>query len=99
MTNGAPMRAVTLLSGATTTGAGASVQCILEKGVPNNTVAQAIVSGTATVVLEGSFDDTTWYQIASYTASGGGQVHVAPYMRANCTSTSGGTVTLKILVD
>lgn len=95
----APMRLVTLMNAVTETGTGTPVQCILEKGVPNNTVAQAIVSGTATVVLQGSLDGTNWYQIASYTASGGGQVAVAPYMRANCTSTSGGTVTLKIMVD
>lgn len=86
---------VTLLSAVTATGASKAVQA--DGGLPAFLQVNGITS--ATVVLQGSLDGTSWSTLgSSLTADGLITVANAPkYLRANCTVYVSGTITAKIL--
>jgi len=80
----------TLLNAVSQAGAGSTVQ-------PDKTarVYQITITGTATVAIEASCDDSNWVTLASVTASGGYESTAPwPYVRANVTSYTSGTVTV-----
>lgn len=56
-----------------------------------------IITGTATVTLDGSHDSATWYTIISATATGS-YTDIPPYLyyRGNLQSIGSGTVTLTV---
>lgn len=85
----------TLLSAVTATGASRAVQC--DAGTPAFLQVSGITS--ATVVLQGSLDGSSWSTLGSaLTADGLITVANAPkYLRANCTVYVSGTITAKIL--
>jgi len=86
---------ITLLSAVGATGASKAVQA--DAGQPAFLQVSGITS--ATVVLQGSLDGTTYATIGTaLTADGIITVANAPkYLRANCTVYVSGTVTAKIL--
>lgn len=86
---------VTLLSAVTATGASKAVQA--DGGLPAFLQVSGITS--ATVVLQGSLDGTSWSTLgSSLTSDGLITVANAPkYLRANCTVYVSGTITAKIL--
>ena len=86
---------ITLLSAVGATGASKAVQA--DAGQPAFLQVSGITS--ATVVLQGSLDGTTYATIGtSLTADGIITVANAPkYLRANCTVYVSGTITAKIL--
>jgi len=85
----------TLLSAVTATGASKAVQC--DAGAPAFLQVNGITS--ATVVLQGSLDGSSWSTLgSSLTADGLITVANAPkYLRANCTVYVSGTITAKVL--
>lgn len=85
----------TLLSAVTATGASPAVQ--IDGGQPVFLQVAGITS--ATVVLQGSLDGTSWSTLGSaLTADGLITIANAPkYVRANCTVYVSGTITAKIL--
>ena len=93
----------TLLNAATATGAG-STQKVSQ--IPSHHTVAATMGGTVvatavTVDLEGSLDDTTWFQLARHAFSAadisaeGAMFHVidkpTKYVRANLITLTGGT--------
>ena len=93
----------TLLSAATSTGAGSSQRVSM---IPSQHTIQATMGGTlvataVTVDLEGSLDDSTWFQLARHAFSAGeisaeaAMFHVndkpVKYVRANLITLTGGT--------
>jgi hypothetical protein len=50
------------------------------------------ISATATCKIEGSFDNVTWFQLASVSANAAQLVPLCPFMRANVTAWTSGTV-------
>jgi streptogramin lyase len=89
------MAVTTLLSGVSATGAGAAVALSDEsrRRAPQ-AIVQAVISGTATVALEGSLDGTNWFSIYSWTEAGGQLVDVPSQVRGNVTAFTSGTVSL-----
>ena len=85
----------TLLSAVTATGASKAVQC--DAGAPAFLQVSGITS--ATVVLQGSLDGSSWSTLgSSLTSDGLITVANAPkYLRANCTVYVSGTITAKVL--
>lgn len=80
----------TLLNAAAATGAGAASTF---KAL--NITYQAVVTGTATVEVQGSNDGTNWVQIANFTASGAStKADAFKYVRANVTAYTSGAVTV-----
>jgi hypothetical protein len=92
-----------LLAAATATGAGGSVRMNRK---PTAHTIQATMGGTVvatavTVDIEGSLDDSTWFQLVSHAFSAGeitaegAMFHLADmpvkYLRANLTTLTGGT--------
>lgn len=57
--------------------------------------AQAVISATATVTLQGSLNGTDWVDVKEFTASGGDVVALWPHMRATLADNTG-TVTLMV---
>ena len=86
---------VTLLNAVVATGASPAVQ--VDAGQPSFLQISGITS--ATVVLQGSLDGTTYSTLGTaLTADGMVTVANAPkYLRANCTVYVSGTITAKIL--
>jgi hypothetical protein len=93
----------TLLNAATSTGAGSTQKVSL---IPSQHTVQATMGGTVvatavTVDLEGSLDNTSWFQLARHAFSAaeisaeGAMFHVvdkpAKYVRANLITLTGGT--------
>jgi hypothetical protein len=87
-----------LLTAVAATGAGSAVHTGGEPAAKGEDtgIVQAVITGTATVVLEGSLDNTNWVTITSFTASGGSGVLLWPYLRGNVTSRTSGNVTLML---
>ena len=85
----------TLLSAVTATGASKAVQC--DAGAPAFLQVSGITS--ATVILQGSLDGSSWSTLgSSLTSDGLITVANAPkYLRANCTVYVSGTITAKVL--
>jgi len=79
-----------LLDGASSTGAGSSVEAEMRKKT-----FVATISDTATVKIQASHDDSDWRDVYTFTASGEVSVDDArAYWRGNVTSYSSGTVDL-----
>ena len=93
----------TLLNAATATGAGSSqkVSQIPSQHTVAATMGGTVVATAVTVDLEGSIDDTTWFQLARHVFSAGeisaeaAMFHVIDkpvrYVRANLIALTGGT--------
>jgi hypothetical protein len=93
----------TLLNAATATGAGSSqkVSQIPSQHTVAATMGGTVVATAVTVDLEGSIDDTTWFQLARHAFSAGeisaeaAMFHVIDkpvrYVRANLITLTGGT--------
>lgn len=81
-----------LLNGVTATGAGPTVTPVHPRGDHEN--LNVVIRGitTATVALEGSLDGTNWVAITSKTADYAGKVADFPYLRANVTAYTSGTI-------
>jgi hypothetical protein len=86
----------TLLNGVTATGAGTAVTPEHFRGDHEN--LNAIIRGitTATVAIEVSLDGTNFVAITSQTADWAGKVADFPYIRANVTAYTSGTITVQI---
>ncbi len=54
---------------------------------------------TATVLIEGSLDGTTFEQLLSKTADFAGVVNAFPYMRASVSAYTSGTINVGIYAD
>jgi len=85
------MSEITLIDGATETGAGAAHD-LRDPFSPG--AVQAVVSGTATVKLQGSLNGTDWCDIASFTGNDAAEVTALRYVRGNVTAHTSGTVSL-----
>lgn len=85
---------VTLLNAVQSTGTGNSEQIGGIGPAAATGVVQVVITGTATVALEGSLDGTNWFEITSVSSSGGQAVTAPVYVRGNVTSYSSGDVTL-----
>ena len=86
---------VTLLSAVTATGASTAVQA--DAGQPAFLQVSGITS--ATVALQGSLDGTTYATIGTALTADGivAIANAPPYLRANCTAYTTGTITAKVL--
>lgn len=84
------MKLTTLLADAVATGAGTAYTT---EGYEESS-AQAVVTGigTATVVIEGSIDGTTYLTLDTVTADGIITVPLLPHVRANVTAYTAGTI-------
>lgn len=87
------MSASTLMAAQTATGAGASVAV---RAIRDKRTFQVSISGTATVALQGSNDNTNWVTLQGGITASGGFEDDAPwnFMRANVTAYSSGSVTV-----
>lgn len=85
-------RTLTLLSGATSTGAGSELDTGIQPGTVRGTADVSItISGTATVAIE-YWNGTAWTSAGSLTSSGMlGSITIYPRMRANVTAYTDGT--------
>jgi hypothetical protein len=54
--------------------------------------AYKTAAGSATVTLQGSFDNSTWFDITTLTSGSPVEVTLLPYMRATIASISGAVV-------
>lgn len=89
------MATTTLLSAVGATGAGTGTAFSDDvRARTASGIVQAIISATATVALEGSVNNSAWFTIISFTASGAQVVDLPPYVRGNVTAFTSGTVTL-----
>ena len=86
----------TLLSAVTATGAGSAVTPIHNGGKHEN--LNVIIYGTfvGTVDIEGSLDGTNYVAITSKTAPFAGKVADFPYVRANVTAYTSGSISAKV---
>lgn len=86
----------TLLNAVTATGAGTAVTPIHNGSSHENLNVQ--ISGTfvGTVAIEGSLDGTNWTALTSQTAPYVGKVFDFPYIRANVTAYTSGSITAKV---
>lgn len=93
-------KATNLFTAKAATGAGSSVKVAVPTGVQN---IPYVVRGTfvGTVVLEGSVDGTNWVAIngASKTAPSADTVPAFPWMRANVTAYTSGSITVDLWAD
>ena len=88
------MRVVTLVSGATTTGAKTAVNVV--GTLRENYSVHLYGTGTFSIDIEGSFDGTNWNDLATAkTASEIFQVIAMPYMRVQCNTMTGANVSVK----
>jgi hypothetical protein len=88
------MALATLLSGVSATGASQSIRT--DGAVPSHIQVSGITIGT--VAVQGSVDGTTWATVAT-ALTADGIVTLAsppPYIRANVTAFTSGTITVKI---
>jgi hypothetical protein len=76
---------------AVTTNVASAVQTVLGSQRENYTV-QVYGTGTFTVVVEGSFDGTNFFTMASKTASEIFSVLAVPFLRATTSGTAGASV-------
>ncbi len=84
-----------LANAATSAGAQSSVS-----GLGSNRAYQAIITGTATVALQGSLDDVNWVTLRTSTASEGFSTKEPwAWVRANVTSYTSGAVTMIVAAD
>jgi hypothetical protein len=92
-----PDSPISVLSGATTTGAGSTMTCGVN-GRHGTFAAKLTGTGSisATVILQGSHDGTAWFNVDTFTLSGTTSVVEGcyerlscPYFRGNVTAISG----------
>jgi hypothetical protein len=86
---------MTLLDAVTATGAG-SVQELSEavRRGRSTGICQCVHTGTATTELQGSLNNSNWFTVATFSASGAYAVDLPLYVRGNCTARSSGAITL-----
>lgn len=84
------MRTITVMS-AVTTNVSSAVQSIIGTAQPTY-VVHVIGTGTFTVVIEGSFDNSTFFTLDSMTADEIASIPACPYMRATTSGVSGASV-------
>jgi hypothetical protein len=94
------MRVLTLTSASTATGVGEDYTVLQHGGQGSfaRGIVQALLTGTATVALQGSLDGTNWVSLVDYSGNGADEVGLMPYVRGNVTSFTSGAVTLKLAV-
>jgi hypothetical protein len=97
------MAVSTLLNAVTATGTGTALKLFVgDTAQPRNYrrgargLVKAVLTGTATVSLEGSLTGTSYVTIVSLTASGIYEITLPPYLRGNVTAFTSGTVTLMV---
>ena len=89
------MRIVTVASGETTTGAKTTVNIVGSNR--ENFSFHLYGTGTFSVDLEGSFDGTNWNDLATAKAASEiFSVLAMPYLRLQCNTMSGATVSAKV---
>jgi len=92
-----PLRPIhKLIDAAVATGAGSTHQLPDKSYNGRKAHVQAILAGTATVVLQGSLDGTNWYNMDSFAADEIAEHVLPPYVRGNVTAWTSGAVTLQI---
>ena len=84
------MRTVAIME-AVTTDVASAIRNIIGSQRENFSI-QVYGTGTYTVVIEGSFDGTNFFTLASKTASEIFSVLAVPYLRATTSGTSGASV-------
>jgi hypothetical protein len=84
-----------LLSAVTATGAGTtfSFSDDTRRKTPQ-AIVHAIISATATAVLQGSIDGTNWFTIYSFASTSAQLVDLPPQVRGNVTAYTSGTVSM-----
>lgn len=89
---------LTLLAGVTASGAGTAVQV---EDVAGRESVPYLVRGitVADVAIQGSFDGTNFVTLKTMSADEAGLVPAFPYMRANVTAYTSGTITAGIRAD
>jgi len=90
------MAAKVLLALVTASGPGAWVKSRSVKESTEEGICQAIITATATVALEGSFDQVSAFEIATFSVSGGLAVTLPEWIRGNVTSYGSGDVSLTV---
>ena len=91
-------RILNLASAAITTGARPSARIDLKPGKENIPVHIRGIT-TATVAIEGSLDNVNWRALRTETADFIGLVPAFPFMRANVTAWTAGTIHVNIFAD
>lgn len=86
------MRTLTLMS-AVSTNTSSAVQTVLGSQ-RENYVVQLVLTGTASVAIEGSFNGTSFHTLNTLTASDVVTVISVPYLRATTSGTAGASVTI-----
>lgn len=97
------MTLITALNAVTATGAGTAVPLFAGIGGQprgyrrgDSAIVQVFLTGTATVALQGSSDNTNWVTLQSFTADGMVEVIPPLYLRGNVTARSSGAITMLI---
>lgn len=91
-----PGNIATLLNAVAATGAGSTFQPL-----GRNCTFELIISNTATVKLQVSFDGSTWLDLPASSVSATALLSIGewyPYVRANVTAWTSGTVTVRMAV-
>lgn len=89
------MAVATLLNAVAATGAGTAREYSDDVRVRSAYgMVQAVITGSATVALEGSLNGTNWFPVTSFSASGAQVAELPPRVRGNVTAFTSGTVTL-----
>lgn len=92
------MQILKLLNAVAAVGAGTVFP--IDEDVASKKILQAIITGTATVKLQGSLNNVDWVDVGTAVSVSGYQlVDVFPYMRGNVTAWTSGTVTLLLDAD
>lgn len=89
---------LTLASAKVATGAAAGVHVVVPTGKENLPVQIKGIT-TATVSVDGSLDGTNWVSLISKTADFVGLVPAMPYMRANVTAYTSGSINVWLFAD
>ena len=91
------MNVITLLNAVTATGAGSTVEPLVDADHQiDNLPVQVFGTFVGTVAIEVSLDGTTWHAYASKTAAEAFTVPYFPYVRANVTAYTSGSISAKI---
>lgn len=88
------MKIVKLLDAVTATGAGNWIPTQGQSLEVLDGLVAALITGTATVKLQGSMDESAAFDIHEFTADGAQTVTLPPFIRGNVTAYTDGAVTL-----
>jgi hypothetical protein len=85
----------TLLNAVTATGAGTAQPLSEAVRIRRGSgICQCVHTGTATTELQGSLDNTNWFTIVAFSASGAYTVELPSWVRGNVTARTSGAITL-----